>query len=100
MPAPREENPGRLAQKGLSPSPVRLRIRMSAEAKEFSVISSAKPVFGPGGKVAMVISVLHDVTELREAELKLQQSRKMGTEFINKPFSAQALRHRVQQALG
>lgn len=76
-PFPPEETPSRLARQGKFPAPVSLRFRMSAEDKERWVISSAKPIFDEKGGLLFVISIVHDVTELKEAEINLRQSQKM-----------------------
>ncbi len=74
---PREATPGRLALQGKTPDPITLRFRMSNDSKQRWVISSAKPIFDDHGNLSLAISILHDVTELKESELMLRQSQKM-----------------------
>jgi two-component system cell cycle sensor histidine kinase/response regulator CckA len=76
-PFPPEATPGRQALQGKNPSPVILRFRMSAEDQERWVLSSAKPIFNGQGELMLVISILHDITGIREAEMRLRQSQKM-----------------------
>ncbi|MDB5104820.1 MAG: sensor hybrid histidine kinase [Fibrobacteres bacterium] len=76
-PFPPTETPGRLALQGQYPPSMSLRFRMSDEGRERWVISSAKPVFDEKGNLKLVVSILHDVTELKEAEIMLRQSQKM-----------------------
>ena len=76
-PFPQTETPGRLALQGRTSASVPLRFRMTDASKERWVISSAKPIFDDKGALKLVVSILHDITDLKEAEVKLRQSQKM-----------------------
>jgi PAS domain S-box-containing protein len=76
-PFPPTETPAKLALRGQTPASITLRFRMSESSRERWVISSAKPIFDEHGALKMVVSILHDVSDLKEGEMKLRQSQKM-----------------------
>jgi PAS domain S-box-containing protein len=76
-----EDLPGRRALRGESSERlVRYRIRATGEER-WSVVR-ANPVYGPGGKVVLAVSVIHDVTETKVAEARLRFLGR-GSEMLN-----------------
>jgi PAS domain S-box-containing protein len=52
-----------------------MRYRVKATGEEFWVVVKSRPVFDAAGNVRLVISVLHDITAIKQAELDLARSR-------------------------
>jgi PAS domain S-box-containing protein len=72
-PLPPDELPGRRALRGETAEEV-IRYRVKATGEERWSIVRARPVLGPNGEIVASVSVIHDVTQARTADLAARES--------------------------
>ncbi len=87
-PLPIDKLPGRVALQGKKSSAKIIRFRIKETGDEHWSIVSATPVFDARGKVSLVINVIHDITEFKQAEEKVKQSERYFRSLTEKSWDA------------